>query len=137
MAEPSLKIAREITYDDKRWPFVVVTFPPGPMVDAQLVEHFRDIEAYRERGGPYGFVVDARAAAPPSPAQRRLIADSMDKNAARDGARFIGIAIVLESAAKRAVFKALVWLRQRQHPMTAVASVEEGLKWLREARKIG
>jgi hypothetical protein len=125
----------EIRYDDKRWPFVVVTFPPGEFTDAQLTEHLRDIDAYTTRGGPYGFVVDARLSAPPSAAHRRQIVAAMDANSRRDGARFVGVAIVLNRAPQRAVFKALLWLRQSSHPLTAVATVEEGLHWLRALEK--
>lgn len=121
----------EIRYDDKRWPFVVVTFPPGAFTDAQLTEHLHDVDAYTKRGGRYGFVVDARLSTPPSAAHRRQITEAMDANNRRDGARFIGVAIVLSRAPQRAVFKALLWLRQTNHPLTAVATVEEGLQWLR------
>jgi hypothetical protein len=120
-----------VRYDERHWPFVVITLPARPMTDEQFHQHLRDVEAYPERGGPYGFVVDSRVAPSPNAVQRRVIADTMDKISRRDGARFIGIAVVLNSSAQRAVFKALLWLRQSDRPMTAVATVDEGLQWLR------
>lgn len=126
----------QITYDERSWPFVAISMPPRPATDAEFEQNLRAMAAYGERGGPFGFVLDTRGAPDPDAKRRREIAEFWDQLQRRYGSAFIGAAIVMSSSTGRAIFKAILWLRQGAAPLIAVATPEAGFEELRKlARK--
>lgn len=124
-----------MVYDESRWPFVVVTMPKRELSDDEFLEHLAEMAVYGMRGPRFGLVIDARLPAEPNASRRRLIAEQMDRAIERDGERCVGVVIVLDSPVKRAVFNTLQWLRRANHPLAAVSTPEEGLRWLAQQRR--
>jgi len=124
-----------VLYDESHWPLVVVTYPPAPVTELSFRENLRRLDEYAERGGPIGFVLDTRDAPEPDAARRRAIAEYWDSCALRFRDRFIGAAIVMSSSTGRAIFKAIMWLRNRPVVLVAVATPAEGIAKLRVALK--
>jgi hypothetical protein len=124
--------SERIVFDDTRWPIVEMRLPSRPLTDAEFEETIRSLYELSSRGGRFGFVVDARHAPEPDAKRRRAIGELMDALQKAHGADFIGVALAISSGPARAVFKALLWLRQGTTPMLAVASPEEGFKKLQE-----
>ncbi len=122
-----------VRYDEREWPFVLVTFPPRELNDDEFQENLRELDKYGERGERFGFILDTRGAPNPNAARRRTIAEYWDACLRRHGETFIGTAIVMTSPAGRAVFKAILWLRSSSLLLIPVATPEEGLQQLRAA----
>jgi hypothetical protein len=125
-----------IVFDEERWPIVEMRLPPRPVTDEEFEESIRSLRAISSRGGQFGFVVDARHAPEPDAKRRRAIGELMDALQKAHGANFIGVAVTVSSGPARAVFKALLWLRQGTTPMFAVASPEEGFKELQKLARL-
>lgn len=127
---------QHVTYDERSFPFIAINMPARPLSDAEFAEHQRSMAAYGARGGDFGFVVDTRGSPAPDAKRRREIAELWDELQRRHGRAFIGAAIVISSSARRAIFKAILWLRQGATPLLAVATPEAGFEELRKlARK--
>jgi hypothetical protein len=119
-------------YDEGHWPFMVVTLPAGELTDQEFHEVLRRMDGYSStRSGKFGFVLDTRGARDPDAPRRRLIAEYWDACHRRHGDLFVGAAIVMSSSTGRAVFKAILWLRQNPQRLIPVATTEEGLERLR------
>jgi hypothetical protein len=130
------KTPSPIKYDESNWPYVIATLPPRECSEAEFRETLRRLDEYAARGGEFGFVLDTRGAPDPNAARRRAIAEYWDGCQRRYPDLFIGAAIVMSSSTGRAVFKAILWLRQVAQPLVPVATPEEGLERLRSlARK--
>jgi hypothetical protein len=122
----------QVTYDERSWPLVAVTMPARLASDAEFADNLRRMAAYGERGGPFGFVLDTRGSPDPDAKRRRDIAEFWDQLQRRYGSAFIGAAIVMSSPTGRAIFKAILWLRQGATPLVAVATPEAGFEELRK-----
>jgi hypothetical protein len=120
-----------IEYDESHWPFVLIRLPPREMSQEEFRESLRRMDEYGARGGDFGFVIDTRGAPDPNANRRREIAEYWDDCQRRFGGSFIGAAIVMSSSTGRAIYKAVLWLRQGRKPLVPVATPEEGLKQLR------
>ena len=118
-------------YDETHWPFVVITLPVRELTEHEFQDNLRRMDEYAARGGPFGFVLDTRGAPDPDAGRRRLIAEFWDACLRRHGDSFLGAAIVMSSSTGRAVFKAILWLRQNPERLIPVATTEEGLERLR------
>ncbi|HEX2873024.1 MAG TPA: hypothetical protein VHP33_17300 [Polyangiaceae bacterium] len=118
-------------YDESNWPFVIITLPPRELTEDEFRDNLRRMDEYGARGGKFGFVLDTRGAPDPEAPRRRAIAEYWDACLGRHGDTFVGAAIVMSSSTGRAVFKAILWLRQNPQRLIPVASTEEGLQRLR------
>ena len=118
-------------YDEGNWPFVVITLPPHELTQQEFDDNLRRMDEYAARGGKFGFVLDTRGAPDPDAPRRRAIAEYWDACLRNHGDLFLGAAIVMSSSTGRAVFKAILWLRQNPQRLIPVATTEEGLERLR------
>lgn len=118
-------------YDEGNWPFVVISLPPQEQTEQEFQDNLRRMDEYGARGGKFGFVLDTRGAPDPDAARRRAIAEYWDTCLHRHGDNFLGAAIVMSSSTGRAVFKAILWLRQNPQRLIPCATTEEGLERLR------
>lgn len=123
--------AARTRYDESHWPFVVISLPPRELTDQEFHDNLRRMDEYAARGDKFGFVLDTRSAPDPEAPRRRAIAEYWDACMRSHGDRFVGAAIVMSSSTGRAVFKAILWLRQNPQRLLPVASIEEGLERLR------
>ena len=118
-------------YDEGNWPFVVISLPSHELTQQEFEDNLRRMDEYAARGGKFGFVLDTRGAPDPDAARRRAIAEYWDNCLRRNGDLFLGAAIVMSSSTGRAVFKAILWLRQNPQRLIPCATTEEGLERLR------
>jgi hypothetical protein len=130
---PVVKSVTSIIYDEAEQPFLVMTLPDHPISEEEFRGHLQEMDnfAERARGGRFGFVIDTRGAPDPEAPRRRAIAEYWDACLQRYGDSFIGAAIVMSSSTGRAVFKAILWLRNSSRFLVPVATPEEGLARLR------
>jgi len=131
----SKKSGSAIHYDESAWPFVLITLPERGTSEDEFLENLRRMDEYATRGDAFGFVIDARSAPDPDANRRRAIAEYLDECQRRHGNTFLGTAIVTTSSTGRAVYKAILWLRQGRKPLIAVATPEDGLAQLRRLVK--
>jgi hypothetical protein len=127
----SIASVSSFRYDESEWPFVQITLPQRATTSDEFRESLRRMDEYARRGGAFGFVIDTRGAPDPDAERRREIAEYWDQCHSRHPDNFIGAAIVMSSASGRAVFKAILWLRQQRSPLLPVATPEEGLSELK------
>jgi len=122
-----------ISYDETEPPFLVMKLPSHQLSEDEFRAQLQEMDQFasRARGGLFGFIIDTRDAPNPEAPRRRAIAGYWDDCARRHGDAFIGTAIVLSSSAGRAVFKAVLWLRNSSRILVPVATAEEGLARLR------
>ena len=131
MTTVSTSDSRPVHYDERHPPFLLITLPPVEISDLDFRRNLRRMDEHAARGGQFGFVLDTRGAPDPKADRRREIAEYWDDCQRRHGDDFVGAAIVLASPTARAVFKAILWLRQTRQPLIAAATPEEGLAFLR------
>jgi hypothetical protein len=110
---------------------VVITLPERETTDDEFAENLRRMDEYAARGDDFGFVIDTRAAPDPDANRRRAIAEYLDNCQRNYGSAFIGTAFVITSPTGRAIFKAILWLRQGRKPLVPVSTPKEGLAQLR------
>lgn len=130
---PVVNSVTSITYDETLPPFLIMRLPNHHLGEDAFREHLQQMDNFAERaaGGRFGFVIDTRGAPDPEAARRRAIAEYWDACLRRYGDSFIGAAIVMSSSTGRAVFKAILWLRNSSRFLVPVATPEEGLARLR------
>jgi hypothetical protein len=116
--------------DARLWPVVIAVSPSLPMDDDVWHRHFAELETLRARGERFALVVDARGAAPPTPAQRRLITDALEGGERRHPGSMT-TAVVVDSAAAAGVVTILRWFVPRLMPMRPFSSMELALAWAR------
>jgi hypothetical protein len=127
----------QATFDESRWPFVVIT-PPSVFSDADFQAMLARIRSYYERGQHFGLVMDIRESAPLQSEQRRVFVEEFDNNVRRFGSLLVGVGAVMTSAVQRGGFKALMWLRQTPEPPASAFSLEEdAMAWVRDKYQAG
>jgi hypothetical protein len=123
-----------ITYDESKWPLLVVKMPAVAVSDQAFAVHLAKMSAYFARGERFGFVVDALEAPPLNAIRRRQVADLIDREMELHGDNLIGLAVALSSPVARGVFKVIQWTSRTRHPMMSFDAVEPALAWLRRLR---
>lgn len=130
--------------DRSQRPFLIVTLPAREVSNDEFRAHLAEMDEFANQanGSAFGFVIDTRGAPDPDAARRRAIAEYWDNCQRRYGDTFIGAAIVMSSSTGRAVFKAILWLRNSPLILLPVATPEEGVERLRavddrSARRVG
>ncbi len=123
-----------ITYDESKWPWLIVKMPAQAVSDQAFVAHLEHMSGYSARGVRFGIVADAHGAPPLNAVRRRQVAELIDQEMARHGENLVGIAVVIASPVARGVLKVIQWTSRTRHPMTSFDSVEAGLAWLREMK---
>jgi hypothetical protein len=122
-----------VTYDETEPPFLMMRLPTHELNEDQFRANLLEMNDFADRaaGGLFGFVIDTRGAPDPDASRRRAIAEYWDGCHRRHGDSFVGAAIVMSSSTGRAVFKAVLWLRNSSRLLVPVATPEEGLARLR------
>jgi hypothetical protein len=115
------------------WPLCRVTMPRTAMAPAEFDQHLEDIADLFRRSQPFGLLLDARGAAPPSARERQEIGRRMREWYARSPRGMVGMAVVLSSAIERGVFTAITWAAGATFPSRAFRTPEEAEHWLRSA----
>ena len=127
----------QTSFDESRWPFVVIT-PPMVFSDADFGAMLARIRSYYERGQRFGLVADVRVAAPLQSEQRRVVVKELEDNARRFGPLLVGVGAVMTSAVQRGGFKAMMWLRQSPEPPAMAFSLpEDAMAWVRDRYQDG
>ncbi|MGC4087578.1 MAG: hypothetical protein QM756_06735 [Polyangiaceae bacterium] len=117
------------TFDERRFPIVIVKLPQRPLVGEAFEEHCRKAFSYFERGQSFAWVFDSRDSASLPADQRRIIAELTDASMAKHPSVRCFVAVVVASAVQRGVVKAITWLTRQPVPTAVVASVGEGVAW--------
>ena len=125
-------VASDPQFDESRWPIVVITPPSEPLSGPAFAKYLADTSRYYMRGQSFGFVFDIRAAPPLTAAQRRMIADEIDRSAREFPAIRVVQGIVIASAVQRGIVKAITWLARQAVPTGVFATVEEAVVWARK-----
>lgn len=116
--------------DESRWPLVVVTMPSQPMQDDEFTDHLNSFAKFWQRGQCFGVVIDVRAAPPLVAHQRRLIAESLDRDAEQHPNLLQGVAIVLSGSIQRGIVSVLSWLTRKPFNIQTFANVELASAWV-------
>jgi len=123
----------KVSVDDTRWPILVVTQLVEQLTDAERVESLEVSSAVlKHRGGDrYAMVLDNRKAGPLPATQRKLIAEHMERYAARARSRCVCTAFVSDSTLMRGVLTAIMWLRKPEVETQIFGELEEAIRWAR------
>jgi hypothetical protein len=117
------------TFDESRWPIVVVTPPTRPLEGAAFEKYLADVQTYYERGQAFGLVFDIRRSPPMNASQRRRISEEIDR-AARDYPNLRVVqGIVIASAVQRGIVSAITWLTKQPTPTAVFAEVDAAVAW--------
>jgi hypothetical protein len=127
------KSLASVRLDDGEPPFLIMTLPARSLSEDEFRAYLEELNQFanRAQGAPFGFVIDTRGAPDPDAARRRAIAEYWDDCLRHHGHSFVGAAIVMSSSTGRAVFKAILWLRNNPLFLVPVATPQEGLQRLR------
>jgi hypothetical protein len=120
-------------FDESRWPIVVVKTPPQVMDAKVFDDHCKRSFGYFERGQSFALIFDVRESPPLPAAQRRIIADLVDRRTIQHPNVQMVTAIVVASSVQRGVVKAIMWLTRQPVPTEVVATVGEGIAWCQKA----
>lgn len=120
-------------FDESRWPVVIVKTPPQEMDAKDFEAHCKQTFSYYARGQSFALVFDVRNSPPLPAAQRRIIAELIDRRRAEHPNVRMVTAIVVSSAVQRGVVKAIVWLTRQPVPTEVVGTVEEAVSWCQRA----
>lgn len=124
-------------FDESRWPIVIVTTPRQIMNTETFDEHCRKTFAYYDRGQDFALVFDVRNSPPLPAAQRRIVAEHLDRRHAQHPNVRLVTAIVVSSAVQRGVVKAILWLTRQPVPTEVVATIGEAVTWCQKALAAG
>ncbi len=119
-----------ITTDLSRWPIVVMTPPSRAMTDQEFKDYLDWVERHiTRRGETYTIINDVRRVPAPSAAQRRFIAERMDRLRPFSARYCAGSVMVFESTLMRGIMTAISWMAKPDHPVKVCATVEDALVW--------
>lgn len=119
-----------LTLSIEHWPIVVTTLEDGA-ADADYERYFQRFESLvLGRGQRFASLVDgSRATAPPSAAQRKMIAD-WEKAQLDRGVKFnVGVAMALSNPLVRGGLTALHWLFPPPTPTVVLPTFDEAYDW--------
>jgi hypothetical protein len=123
-----------ITFDESSFPIIRVEIA-GECSDQEYdAYHKKMTELLRKAassGVKMGVVIDARASEPPTPKQRKRMADLLDETRDLQKRGCTGWSVVLASAVQRGVLTAVLWIRPFPVPHNVAATPAEGEAWLR------
>ncbi len=120
-----------ITVDTSGAPLLRVTFA-GTLDDDAFNAYLAEYRAFLGRGMRYAIVIDASTSGVPSPAQRRLLADSIRDDRPRLRAQCVGGAFVISSTLVRGALTAVLWLQPLPFEYVLVKDVDAAERWCRE-----
>jgi len=127
-----VEVAGGITLDWRLWPVVVVTPPPRPSRDDELLTFMKLWErAVCARQQPYALVLDLRQSARMPPVQRKLLVHTMTEDALDGHCRCA--AVVFSSALVRGMLTAMFWVWRPAYPTRFLPSVEEAMVWCQDS----
>jgi hypothetical protein len=125
-------LPNKITISLERWPVVVIAQQVPQLTDAERLEALAESDRLlSSRTGKYSMVLDNRKAGPVPPTQRKLIADYMEKHAARARMRCLSTAFVMDSTVMRGVLTAIMWIRKPEVETRVFAELDEAIAWSR------
>jgi hypothetical protein len=125
-----MTIASKATFDEARWPVVVVTLPEAPLQGQSFEDYLVAVSAYYERGRSFGFVFDVRRAPPLTAAQRNTIAEYIERSRKRHPELRVVMSVVIASAIQRGLVRAITWLTPQPVPTEISSTVDEGVRWV-------
>lgn len=116
--------------DLSRWPIVIMTAPSRPMSDQDFKDYLAWVEKHITcRGEAYALVNDARHAPAPTAAQRKLVADQMERLRPFTRRHCAGNAMVFDSTLMRGIMTAIFWTTKPDYPTKVCATVNEAITW--------
>ena len=119
----------KLTFDDSRWPLLIVTIE-GVLTDEAFKREFlSNYDRYLRRGVPYSIVFDAREAGRSPPSQQRLMGDWMKKNASLMRQRIQGISFVIDNILVRMVFKSILFISPIPVSYIITKSFNQAVLW--------
>jgi len=119
-----------VTTNLGRWPIVVMTPPARPMTDQEFKDYLVWMEKHvTTRGETYTVINDVRHAPAPSAAQRKLVADHMERLRPITTRFCAGTAMVFESTLMRGIMTAIFWMSKPDYPTKVCATVDEAMGW--------
>ncbi len=121
----------QVSYDDSKWPILLVTMPELDMSGAPMLAHLDRMSSYAQRGMPYVAVVDVRLSPSLSAQSRRLVAERMDQDDEEHPGVLLGMGIVLATSIHRGIFKAMTWLSRSPRPFEAFTTIADAQAWAR------
>ncbi len=124
------RLAFAPSYDESRWPIVVVTLPAStPSLD-DFQRRLDRLSLYHERGEPWGLIIDTRYTPPMPAAHRRLLAQQLDRDTRRYPMQMSRCAVVVESGVARSVIAAVAWRQRSPYQMEPFSSMDEAVAWM-------
>lgn len=124
------------TVDVSQWPVLVIRKAGSPGLES-LRAQFEEIHRIqRENPEFYAQIIDARGAAPPTPQERKFIAEQGKLNMQHTSKYCCGVAFVLDSAVMRGVMTAITWLHRHENPHKVFATEPDAMVWAREVIEV-
>ena len=114
------------------WPLLIVRWPEGDVLDADLDQYQRESEADLYRGEIHCIMHDSRNALGLSAAQRKSIASHLEEHQDAITRWTAAVAIVTPSALIRGMITAVSWLTGTPCPQKTFATEQEAHAWLVE-----
>ncbi len=119
-----------IEFDVRRWPLVMVTFPPR-YSDEEWTAHIEWFRTKLREGRPFACVVDVRGAQLPSANQRHAVAASYAAERTL-WKSYIAGAMVVNNAMLRGVITAIQWASPPPFVWRAFTDIEKATAWVME-----
>ncbi len=119
-----------IATDLAHWPIVIMTAPARALSDLEFKAYLAWVEKYVTcHGETYAIVNDVRYAPAPSAAQRRLVAEQMERLKLVTKRHCAGNAMVFQSQLMRGIMTAIFWMAQPDYPTKVFATVDQAIAW--------
>jgi serine/threonine protein kinase len=121
--------ARSITFDDSRFPLIVVTLV-GRLTDVEYAAYLDDRTARLiDRGEVYALVYDGAGIVEMAPSTRRLQAGWINRHRAAISALNQGCGFVFGSARLRGLLTAVHWVSPPPYPYAVFSRRADAMKW--------
>jgi hypothetical protein len=119
-----------ISFDERRWPLVRITFR-GNASDDEFDGYLARMTQLVSRGQKIATLLDARGTGAVSPVQRKKQAEWQKRHADALRRNVVGTAFVIDSSLVRGALTAILWLSPLPQPHHVTATPEEAERWAR------
>lgn len=122
-----------ITIHKPEWALVAYVRSRGAQTDqeqlADLAVLTRELQRDQQTQRKLISIIDVRVARPPTPSQRRLVADWIKANTDAMTRSSRGIVFVMDGAIARGILTALLWMSRLPVPHEVTSELDDAVRW--------
>jgi hypothetical protein len=121
-----------ITFDESRWPILIVTHPTETVDKEKTLEYLSKLESYFYRKERICIIFDVSGSRPPSAEHRFLVASWIKSNKDKIQPGFLGTAYVMPNIIQRLVLTTFLKFMDTTEiiePVEVFSTMEKALQW--------